>query len=223
LHPKRRYAVEIRHWNGWRRDVHQEKLQYGPLTASCVHLCIDMQNLFAGDTEWHTPWMERVLPVVERIAGAWPDRTIFTRFIPAERPGEGEGTWRRYWERWHSMTLNALPPESVELLPSLARLAPPAEVVDKRFYSPWLGTGLHDRLQVRGIDTLVVSGAETDVCVLAAVLGAVDRGYRVVIPTDALCSSSDQTHDALLTLYRDRYGQQVETAIADEILFSWLQ
>jgi nicotinamidase-related amidase len=203
--------------------VHQEKLQYGPLTASCVHLCIDMQNLFAGDTEWHTPWMERVLPVVERIAGAWPDRTIFTRFIPAERPGEGEGTWRRYWERWHSMTLNALPPESVELLPSLARLAPPAEVVDKRFYSPWLGTDLHDRLQVRGIDTLVVSGAETDVCVLAAVLGAVDRGYRVVIPTDALCSSSDQTHDALLTLYRDRYGQQVETAIADEIPFSWLQ
>jgi nicotinamidase-related amidase len=96
-------------------------------------------------------------------------------------------------------------------------------VVDKRCYSPWLGTDLHDRLQVRGIDTLVVSGAETDVCVLAAVLGAVDRGYRVVIPTDALCSSSDQTHDALLTLYRDRYGQQVETAIADEILFSWLQ
>jgi hypothetical protein len=35
-----------------------------------------------------------------------------------------------------------------------------------------------------------VGGVGTDVCVLAAVLGAVDRGYRVVVPTDALCSSS---------------------------------
>jgi nicotinamidase-related amidase len=196
-------------------------LKHGALTTSCAHLCIDMQNLFARDTAWHTPWMERVLPMVERIAAAWPQRTIFTRFIPAARPGEGEGTWRRYWERWDTMTLQALPPEAVELLPPLARLVPPAEVVDKRVYSPWIEGDLHDRLRARGIDTLVVSGAETDVCVLAAVLGAVDRGYRVVVPTDALCSSSDTTHDALLTLYRERYGQQVETATVAEILEAW--
>ena len=54
-----------------------------------------------------------------------------------------------------------------------------------------------------------------------AVLGAVDLGYRVVVPTDAICSSSDATHDALLTLYRERYGGQVETASTDEILASW--
>ena len=61
-----------------------------------------MQNLYAGGTDWNTPWMERVLPVVERVVAARPDRTIFTRFIPAERPGKGEGTWRRYYERWSS-------------------------------------------------------------------------------------------------------------------------
>jgi nicotinamidase-related amidase len=198
----------------------QDQLQHGPLTDSCAHLCVDMQNLFL-ETEWHTPWMERVLPVVERIARARPERTIFTRFIPAERPGQGEGTWRRYWERWSSMTLAALPAGAVDLLPSLAELVPPAEVVDKRVYSPWVEPGLHDRLRARGVDTLVITGAETDVCVLAAVLGAVDRGYRVVVPTDALCSSSDRTHDALLTLYRERYGQQVETVPSEEILRSW--
>ena len=41
------------------------------------------------------------------------------------------------------------------------------------------------------VDTLVISGSETDVCVLSTVLGAVDRGYRVVIAIDALCSSSN--------------------------------
>lgn len=198
----------------------QEGLKHGPLTQNCVHLCVDMQNLFR-DTAWHTPWLERVLAVVERLAVAWPERTIFTRFIPAHRPGEGEGTWRRYWETWSEMTLEALPPEAIELLPPLHRFVPPAELLDKPVYSPWVNTDLHERLQARAIDTLVVSGAETDVCVLAAVLGAVDRGYRVVVPTDALCSSSDITHDALLTLYRERYGQQVETATAEEILRHW--
>ena len=199
----------------------QEHLHYGPLTARCVHLCVDMQNLFAEGTDWAAPWMERVLPVVERIAAAKPERTIFTRFIPAERPGEGEGTWRRYWERWGSMTLEALPPGAVDLLPPLARLVPPAAVIDKTVYSPWMGTDLDERLRARGADTLVVTGAETDVCVLATVLGAVDRGYRVVVPTDVICSSSDRTHDALLTLYRERYGQQVETTTTDELLRSW--
>jgi nicotinamidase-related amidase len=180
-----------------------------------------MQELFAQKTAWHTPWMERVLPVVTRIAEARPDRTIFTRFIPAERPGEGNGTWRGYYERWAEMTQQALPPGMIELVEPLRRLVPPAEVLDKRVYSPWATPELHRRLQARGIDSLVISGAETDVCVLAAVLGAVDLGYRVVIPTDALCSSSDRTHDALLTLYRERYGQQVETVLSEQLLRAW--
>ncbi|WP_159346770.1 cysteine hydrolase family protein [Roseomonas harenae] len=199
----------------------EKGLRYGPLTTSCAHLCVDMQNLFAEKTAWHTPWMERVLPVVERISKRYPERTIFTRFIPATHPGEGHGTWKRYYERWAEMTQEALAPGMVDLVPSLAQLVPPAQVLDKARYSPWVEPELEAILRRRGIDTLVITGAETDVCVLAAVLGAVDRGYRVVIPTDALCSSSDRTHDALLTLYRERYGQQVETVTTDELLEAW--
>jgi nicotinamidase-related amidase len=180
-----------------------------------------MQVLFATDTEWHTPWMERVLPQIERLARRYPERTIFTRFIPAAHPGEGKGTWRRYWQRWPGMTRESLPPGAIDLVPPLARLVPPAEVLDKQVYSPWMDGALHRRLQTRHIDTLVISGAETDVCVLAAVLGAVDHGYRVVLPADALCSSSDRTHDALLTLYRERYGQQVEAVTTEDILSAW--
>jgi len=196
--------------------------RYGPLSDRCAHLCVDMQRLFAERTDWHAPWMIRTLPVVERIAAAHPERTIFTRFIPAAHPGEGNGTWRRYYERWESVTLEALPPEAVELLPPLARLAPPARVIDKTVYSPWLRPELEAVLKEWGTDTLIVTGAETDVCVLAAVLGAVDRGYRVVVPTDAVCSSTDRTHDALLTLYRERYGQQVETVRTEELLDAWV-
>ena len=56
-----------------------------------MHLCVDMQNLFAEDTPWNTPWMKRVLPVVTRIAERHPEETVFTRFIPAQHPDELPG------------------------------------------------------------------------------------------------------------------------------------
>ena len=137
-----------------------------------------MQNMFAGDTEWHTSWMERVLPNVERIVRRNPARTLFTRFVSARDAASAPGTWRRYYERWHAMTLAELDPAMVELMPALAGFVPPALVFDKTTYAPWIHGDLDARLRRRGIDTLVVTGGETDVCVLGTVLGAVDRGYR---------------------------------------------
>lgn len=64
-------------------------------------------------------------------------------------------------------------------------------------------------------------GGETDVCVLATVIAAVDLGFRVVLPQDALCSVSDATHDALMTLYRERYSQQIETTSTERVLGDW--
>jgi nicotinamidase-related amidase len=102
-----------------------DELTRGPLPANAVHLCVDMQNIFAGDTPWHTPWLARVLPEVKRVVDAHPDRTIFTRFIPAARPGEGVGTWKHYYERWAELTLERLDPDLVELVPDLAPYVPP--------------------------------------------------------------------------------------------------
>ena len=79
--------------------------------------------------------------------------------------------------------------------------------------APWLET--------QGADTLILSGGETDVCVLATVMSALDLGFHVVLATDALCSVSDATHDALLLLYRERFSQQITTARTEEILKAW--
>ncbi|GAA4501614.1 cysteine hydrolase family protein [Gluconacetobacter tumulicola] len=166
------------------------------------------------------PWMKRVCPTVERIAAHAPERTIFTRFIPASHQGEG-GTWRRYYRYWASMMLERIGVGMVERVPELRCFVPPAEMVDKHVYSPWMRTDLQSRLVRRGTDTLVITGGETDICVLATMLGAIDRRYRVVIAIDVLCSSSDSAHDASPRVYHTRYGQQVETAAADEILAAW--
>jgi nicotinamidase-related amidase len=73
----------------------------------------------------------------------------------------------------------------------------------------------------RHVRTVVVSGAETDVCVLSTVLGAVDLGFRVVIVQDALCSSSDTGHDALMTMYRARFHGQIDLVEARELFDLW--
>ena len=56
---------------------------------------------------------------------------------------------------------------------------------------------------------------------LAAVLDAVDLGYRVIIVRDAVCSSSDRTHDAPMSLYHHRFRHQIEVADAEEVLAAW--
>jgi nicotinamidase-related amidase len=196
-------------------------LRFGPLTARSRHLCVDMQNLFAETTPWHTPWMARVLPAVEAVVSRFPERTVFTRFVPPAHPQDMPGAWARYYERWSELTLSRIDPVLIELVPSLARFLPPAVVVDKRVYSPFVERGLLQLLRKRHTDALIITGAETDVCVLAAVLGAVDFGYRVVLVTDAICSSSDETHDALLTLYHQRFAQQIETVDTETLLRHW--
>jgi nicotinamidase-related amidase len=180
-----------------------------------------MQSLFAEPTPWHTPWMKRVLPAVEALARRHAGETVFTRFIPPARADRLPGSWQRYYRRWREMTRDEIDPHLLEIVPTLASLVPPATVIDKRVYSPFVEPGLLAHLRARRADTLVVSGAETDVCVLAAVLGAVDFGYRVVIAADAVCSSNDTTHDALLTLFQSRFSEQIESADAETILANW--
>jgi nicotinamidase-related amidase len=63
--------------------------------------------------------------------------------------------------------------------------AGPATVVDKPVYSAFFRSSLTDFLVEKHVRTVIVSGAETDVCVLSTVPDAVNIGFRVVIVEDA--------------------------------------
>ena len=90
-----------------------------------------------------------------------------------------------------------------------------------RRLSIWFEPRKADFLMRRQVRTVIVSGAETDVCVLSTVLDAVNIGFRVLIVEDALCSSSDAGHDALMTMYRLRFSEQIDLVRAEALRDLW--
>ena len=191
------------------------------LDQTAVHIAIDMQRLFAEPGPWCVPWMEKILPHVAEIATRHPERTIFTRFIPPGEPEQMPGAWQDYYRHWRAMTRACLDERLLELMEPLRRLVPPARLCDKAVHSAFANRLLHSWLQSHATKTLIVTGGETDVCVLATVMQAMDLGFKVVLVADALCSVSDQTHDALMTLYGQRFQHHVATATTEEVLNAW--
>ena len=190
---------------------------------NAVHLCVDMQNIFAKDGPWATPWMDRVIPKVVAITERHTARTVFTRFITPASAQDRPGRWQHYYSRWPQVTRENLPPEQLELVPAFARFAPPANIVDKEFYSAFAGSRLFALLTQKHVATLIVTGTETDICVLSTVFNAIDLGFRVILVEDALCSSSDEGHDALMTMYRSRLTHQIELINSNDLSELWVE
>jgi len=186
--------------------------------ANMRHLCVDMQRQFSEQTPWHVPWMTKVSPQIVEVASRHAEQTIFTRFMPPPNAKAANGMWKPYYEKWRMMTREEQPTEMLNLVPELAALCPPAVIFDKATYSPWVDGRLSQALRSQRVDKLVITGGETDVCVLATVLGGIDLGYSVVVLQDAVCSGADETHNAALTLLGDRFSVQLDLVDTETFL-----
>jgi len=52
----------------------------------------------------------RGIAMVSELAGRFAERTVFTRFIPPEKPTDLPGMWQRYYTRWPDATREHLNP-----------------------------------------------------------------------------------------------------------------
>ncbi len=91
------------------------------------------------------------------------------------------------------------------LIPELAPLAD-EYVVDKPGKGAFYATGLETFLRARGIDTLLVGGVTTEVCVHTTVREGNDRGYRCIVIGDACASYFPAFHTAGLAMIRAQGG-----------------
>src|SRR4029450_11121193 len=111
---------------------------------------------------------------------------------------------------------------SADTVPDLSP-RPGELVVRKRGYDAFAGTALDPALRVRNVTSLVVAGTMTDICVLATVIGAFHREYRVTVVEDGVSTLWPEMQRATLDIIGRAYGR-IATAkeIADQIS-SWSQ
>lgn len=179
-----------------------------------LHLVIDMQRLFAEDHGWHVPSIAAILPNVRRLCAAHPEAAIYSRFLTPPVPEAAKGQWRSLYRAYPQVT--GLERGILDLVPELQALAGQGRILDKTTYSVFPALKLPP-----GTDTVIFSGAETDACVLASLLGAVDKGLRVILARDAVTSSDMAAHEATLDMIARRLPFQVELAATDDILRAW--
>ncbi|EXF93385.1 isochorismatase hydrolase [Pseudomonas fluorescens HK44] len=96
----------------------------------------------------------------------------------------------------------------------IEHLAPQSDdqVLDKGRYSAFHSTDLDARLKTLGVDTLIVSGVLTDVCVLSSVFDAFARGYHIRLVSDACTTTTLAGHySALLIMANWVYSLEILT------------
>ena len=196
----------------------------GPLRSlgsSTLHVVVDMQRVFAEATEWRIPALAEVIEPILALARAHPRDIVFTRFMTPPTVESASGDWQRFYARWRSVVGDRIDAAMFDLMEPFGKLVPPAEVCDKTTFSAFASADFVASLARRGVQTLVLSGVETDVCVLATALDAVDRGLHVVLATDALTSWSAAGHRAALEAIYPRFDQQIDIASVAEITAAW--
>jgi nicotinamidase-related amidase len=98
---------------------------------------------------------------------------------------------------------------------------PGASVVIKHRFDVWQSWDFTRLLEAQGIDGLVIGGVELCCCVLYAVLGASERGFRYVAPQDLVAGqdSGEQTYNRAVRDYLRWTHQSPQTA--DDLLKAW--
>jgi nicotinamidase-related amidase len=94
-------------------------------------------------------------------------------------------------------------------------------VVRKHWYDAFAGTPLDGALRARGVTSLVLAGTLTDICVLATVVGAFNREYRITVVEDGVATLWPQIQRATLDIIGRAYGRVVSSKEIIDQVTAW--
>ena len=96
----------------------------------------------------------------------------------------------------------------IEIDPRIAP-RPDEPVLTKLFASAFFGTPLARLLTSGGCDSVIVTGASTSGCIRATAVDALQHGYRVAVPREAVGDRNPAAHEANLYDIDAKYGDVV--------------
>ena len=87
-------------------------------------------------------------------------------------------------------------------------------IVPKRRYSSFDGTSLNSSLEGtyngKGVNTIIMTGVHTHICVKHTVYDAFVRGYKIIIAEDGVEAFTGDDHEAGLKYMKQNYGARIE-------------
>jgi len=169
---------------------------------------IDMINDFVTGV-FKNERAEKIIPNVEQLLNFAHEKKISVVYVnDAHLPNVDTefDVWPQHAVAgtWGAEIVDELKPEKVDF------------VLQKRRYSAFQGTGLDQLLRELKVDTLILTGVVTDICIQHTAADAFFRGYKIIVPKDCVEAINEQTQKAALDYLKRVYGSEI--TIADEIM-----
>lgn len=172
-----------------------------------AHLIVDLQNGFMEPgAPVEVPFAREIVPSVNAISGALRSRgghNVFLRMTVDEQS-------RAAWSNWFAYLQSDQDAQTIaqsfsrqarhwSLWPQLEVRDPDITVDKTRFGAFVPGASLlHELLQERGIDTLIITGTLTNCCCESTARDAMQMNYKVIFVADATATLTDAAHNATL-------------------------
>lgn len=180
--------------------------------SKTAFLVIDMQKFFVDGV----PQVEAIIPNINRLAGALRDAGGIVAWISltiAETP-DSPSLWPIYHDNF--FTEQKMQAHKAGLTRGNPGHALRADLdtrdgdmyADKTRFSALIqgASDLHDQLQERGIENVLVGGTLTNMCCESTARDAMMIGYRVIMVEDCNASRNDDDHLVGLTSIYQSFG-----------------
>jgi nicotinamidase-related amidase len=163
-------------------------------------IVIDMLNDFVTG-KLKTDRAKHIIPNIKRLIQAARNNNIPVIYTnDAHLPVDPE------LKKWGEHAMKGT--EGAGVIPQL-KPAKGDYVFEKRTYSGFFETGLDLLLREMGVDTMVLTGLDTNICVRHTAADAFFRGYKIVVPKDATEALSGQEYRQGLEYIRKVYDAEI--------------
>ncbi|MGE0418755.1 MAG: isochorismatase family protein [Acetobacteraceae bacterium] len=189
-----------------------------------AHVVVDLQNGFMAPGQVAEIGHARdIVPNVNRISATLRAAGGLVVYIQNTFDQVAIDTWSTYFDHFctparRDRMIETFSPGSFghQLWPGLDVQPEDLKVPKRRFgaFAPG-ASNLHDILQGRGIDTLIITGTATQVCCESTARDAMMLNYKVFFVADGNATFNDQEHNATLSAMAHTF---CDVANTDEVV-----
>jgi ureidoacrylate peracid hydrolase len=192
-----------------------------------AHIVVDLQNGFmAPGAVAEIAEARAIVPAVNLISQAVRDAGGLVVYIQNTFDEVAIRTWSTFFDHFCSparrqMMIEAFTPgsEGHAIWPGLEVLPQDVKVQKRRFGAFVPGASdLHEILQARDIDTLIITGTASQVCCESTARDAMMLNYKVFFVADGNATFTDEEHNSTLSAMAYTFCDVIETDALIELI-----